>query len=76
MNTTQDPLLTREEVADRLRVCVQTLSSWAMQAKNLPVVKIGEHAVRYRTSDVEELIQARTRPVAGISSEPAAHDET
>jgi len=51
-------LMTREQVAKRLGIAVQTLAKWACQGKGgLPFVKLGR-AVRYRPADVERFVAA------------------
>ncbi|MGZ9828758.1 helix-turn-helix transcriptional regulator [Tsukamurella ocularis] len=43
--------LTRAEVAERLRVPVQTLATWAVQRRGPRFSKLGRHC-RYRLADV------------------------
>jgi len=52
-------LLTRPQAADRLGLQVQTLASWAMDGRHLPVVKVGR-SVRYKESDVDAFIEKST----------------
>ena len=53
-------LLTRKEAAEYLGVKVQTLAAWAVTGRyGLPVVKVGR-SVRYRRSDLEAWLSART----------------
>ena len=52
-----DKLLTRNEAAKLLRLTPQTLAKWAMYNRNLPVIRLGLRAVRYRLSDVESFIR-------------------
>ena len=52
-----DKLITRNEAAKLLRLAPQTLAKWAMYNRNLPVIRLGLRAVRYRLSDVESFIQ-------------------
>ena len=53
-------LLTRREAADFLGLRAQTLATWAMTGKyNLPTIKVGR-SVRYRRSDLERWLAART----------------
>ncbi len=60
------PLLTREQAAEFLNICPQTLSVWkCTQRYNLPVVKVGR-CVRYRLSDLQAFIE---RNVVGRDSE-------
>lgn len=46
-----DAWLTRQEVADRLRVPVPTLNQWACQHRGPKYARFGRHC-RYRLSDV------------------------
>jgi excisionase family DNA binding protein len=48
---TESPWLTRDEVADRLRVPKQTLAVWASKGTGPRFAKFGRH-VRYRLTDV------------------------
>lgn len=62
-------LMTREEVAKRLGLAVQTLAKWACEGGHgLPFVKLGR-AVRYRPADVERFIVSSVegQPSAGLS---------
>jgi len=53
-------LLTRREAAEILGVQAQTLAAWAMTQKyNLPLIRVGR-SVRYRMSDLETWLAART----------------
>jgi len=60
--TVTDPLLTRREAAELLRLRPQTLACWAMRGIHLPVVHVGAHAVRYRLSDIEAFIERSKIP--------------
>jgi len=57
-----DRLLTRDEAAEMLTLKTQTLAKWAVTGQHLPVVRIGSRAVRYRLSDVQQLIANGCRP--------------
>ena len=48
-------LLSRGQVADLLGVCTRTLRRWE-QVGRLPCVKIGPRLVRYRSLDVQKLV--------------------
>jgi excisionase family DNA binding protein len=48
-----DPLLSREELAERWGLCIETLKRWEKSGK-LSFLKIGKQ-VRYRLSAVEEI---------------------
>lgn len=49
--TAPSPWLTREEVAERLRVPHSTVERWAVDRKGPKFAKFGRH-VRYRIEDV------------------------
>lgn len=51
MQVVESYWLTRQEVADRLKVPAKTLAQWASQGKGPQFAKIGRFA-RYKTSDV------------------------
>ncbi|WKK13875.1 helix-turn-helix domain-containing protein [Rhodococcus ruber] len=51
MQPSTDYLLTRREVADRLKLPVKTLATWASTGKGPRFARIGKYA-RYRLSDV------------------------
>ena len=48
---TEDTWLTRQEVADREKLPVATIATWASQGKGPKYAKFGRHC-RYRLSDV------------------------
>ena len=52
MQTTEDYWLTREEVAGRLKVPVNTLAQWASKGTGPRFARIGRFS-RYRLVDVE-----------------------
>ncbi len=54
--STTDGLLTKDEVAERLRLSVRTIDAH-MRAKRLPFLKIGK-TVRFRWADVLEKLNA------------------
>jgi len=59
---TQDPLLTADEVAQRLRVSKDWV--WdhsSRKAPWLPVIRLGDGALRYRSSQIEEFVNERER---------------
>lgn len=49
---TRSPWLTRDEVAERLRLPKSTLEGWVCEGKGPRFAKFGKH-VRYRLADVE-----------------------
>lgn len=51
METSIDRWMTRDEVADHLRVPVKTLAQWASQGRGPRYSKIGRFA-RYKLSDL------------------------
>jgi len=63
--------MTRREVADLLRVSVETVDRWRRRGR-LPGVQVvaGRGAVRFRAEDVEALLDPETQP-----PHPARRDE-
>lgn len=60
--TSVDPLLTADEVALRLRVSKDWV--WdhsSRKAPRLPAIRMGDGALRYRASRIEEFISERER---------------
>ena len=58
----KDPLLTAEEVAARLNVTKDWV--WdhsSRKAPYLPVIRIGDGTLRYRSSQIEEFVTERER---------------
>jgi predicted DNA-binding transcriptional regulator AlpA len=58
----KDPLLTAEEVAARLNVTKDWV--WdhsSRKAPYLPVIRIGDGTLRYRSSQIEEFVFERER---------------
>ena len=54
------PLLSREEAAEYLGICSQTLAVWATTGRyKLPFAKIGSRAM-YRRQDLDAFIAGRT----------------
>ncbi len=53
---TVDPLLTLEDVAERLGVHIRTLHRFVADGR-LPAYRIGPRLVRIRTSDVEAFLE-------------------
>jgi predicted DNA-binding transcriptional regulator AlpA len=61
-NPPRDPLLTAEEVAERLNVTKDWV--WdhsSRKAPHLPVIRMGDGTLRYRASRIEEFIDERER---------------
>jgi len=56
-------LLTRREAAELLGLKTQTLATWAMVGKHLPVVHVGR-AVRYKRNDLERFVEQQTIPAS------------
>lgn len=52
------PLLSRQEVADRLGVSTQTLAKWAYQSSGPPYYRLGKHA-RYDWAEVQTWLDSR-----------------
>ena len=58
--TSVDPLLTADEVALRLRVSKDWVWDHSSRKKpSLPVIRMGDGALRYRASRIEEFISER-----------------
>lgn len=55
-----EPLLNISEVAEWLGVSTQTMHNWASRGIGPAKVKLNARVVRYRVSDVEDFINART----------------
>jgi len=54
-------LLTREEAAELLGIRPQTLAAWkCLGRQGPPYVRVGMRAIRYRRSDLEAWLAART----------------
>jgi predicted DNA-binding transcriptional regulator AlpA len=57
-----DPLLTAEEVADRLKVSTDWVWDHSSRKKPyLPVIRMGDGTLRYRNSGIEAFIDERER---------------
>jgi len=56
----RDRLLKRPQAAAYLGLATQTLAKWACTGKYLPLVKLGNRAVRYRQSDLDKFIEKQT----------------
>jgi excisionase family DNA binding protein len=54
-------LLDEFEVASWLSISVRTLRNWRVQGGQIPFIRVGKKAVRYRTSDIEAWLAARVR---------------
>ena len=57
-----EPLLTAEDVAERLKVSKDWV--WdhsSRKSPHLPVIRLGDGALRFRTSSIEEFICERER---------------
>ena len=62
-----DRLLTPAQAADMLAVKAQTLAVWRSSHRHgLPYVKVGS-AIRYRLSEIEQWLQARTVSAPSIA---------
>ena len=60
--TTSDPLLTAEQVAERLNISKDWV--WDHSSRKsplLPVIRMGDGTLRYRASKIEEFIDERER---------------
>ena len=61
-------LMTRLEAAEFLGLRPQTLAKWAMDGRNLPVLKLGDGPkarVMYRRSDLERFVEQHLQPATG-----------
>lgn len=54
--------VTRPELANELRVKIQTLAAWACRGEGPAYVKVGR-SVRYRRVDIEAWIAGRTQNI-------------
>ncbi len=60
------PLLTREQAAQYLGLSVQTLCNWACTGRGgLPYVRVSARAIRYRQTDLDAWLAARTMTHTG-----------
>jgi predicted DNA-binding transcriptional regulator AlpA len=58
--SSDDCLLTEDEVAQRLSVSVRTLQGWRVRGGGPHFVKLGNgRAVRYRATDIRDYVAAR-----------------
>ena len=57
-----EPMLTTAEVAAITRLTTQHLHRLRMQGKGPRYIRVSEHAVRYRRSDVQAYLEARLSP--------------
>jgi excisionase family DNA binding protein len=54
-------LLDEFELASWLSISVRTLRNWRVQGGQIPFIRVGKKAVRYRSSDVEAWLASRVR---------------
>jgi predicted DNA-binding transcriptional regulator AlpA len=59
-----DPILTRQEVAGRLRISVRTLSRLEASGKLPPRIQISDRVFGYRYSSIERFLAERTGAAA------------
>lgn len=59
MTMTQNEFMTSRELADLLRVPVETTYQWRLRHVGPPGIRVGRH-VRYRRSDVERWLAERS----------------
>lgn len=59
-----DPMLGEQEVAATLGVALNTLRNWRWKGEGPRWCKLGKRAVRYRTSAVQQFIEAGTERAA------------
>lgn len=55
-------LLTRAQVAKRLKVCPHTVARWTSR-RLLPVLRINCRVIRYRAGDVQKILDAAASQV-------------
>ena len=55
MQSLSDRLLTKNEVADRLRVEPRTVDTWRLEGR-IEGVQLGPKVIRYKASEVERFI--------------------
>jgi len=60
-----DPLLTVKEAAERLTLAPSTLYAWCFE-RRIKFVRLGR-AVRFRPSDIEELVEMGVQDVQEVS---------
>ena len=58
---TADPLLTTEQVAERIGVTPEALEHWRYRGAGPPWLKLSHKVVRYRQSELERWLDSRTR---------------
>lgn len=59
---TEDPLLTAEEVAAKLKVSTDWVWDHSSRRRPyLPVIRMSDGVLRYRTSGIEEFLRERER---------------
>lgn len=54
------PLLTYEELSERIRIPVSTLQKWVMRGKTIPFLKLGR-SVRFEAEEVAKWLASRKR---------------
>ena len=55
-------LLTREQVAQCLKVCPHTVARWTRRGL-LPVLRINCRVIRYRAGDVQNILDGAASPI-------------
>ena len=61
MNENDNDLITKEELARRLKVTQSAVNKW-MAKRRLPYIKLGRRCVRFRWADVLKSLEVRTIP--------------
>ena len=54
-----NPLLTIDDVAERLNVAKQTVYAWRHEGKGPPAIQLEGRLLRYRPEDIEAWLDAR-----------------
>jgi excisionase family DNA binding protein len=62
-------LLDEHAVAAWLSISVRTLRNWRVQGGQIPFIRVGKKAVRYRSSDVEAWLASRVRTSTTVDVE-------
>jgi predicted DNA-binding transcriptional regulator AlpA len=55
-----DPVLTRKETAQALRICIRTLTRLEQERKLPPRIKLSDRLYGYRRSAIEQYLASRT----------------
>jgi predicted site-specific integrase-resolvase len=64
INWSGEPLLTKQEVAQKLRISIRALDLW-INANKIPVIKLSPGCVRFDPEQIKELIDNHKIHAAG-----------